>query len=381
MAGCSMAAHPLMSSVTLADTPGENRLAVIILRGAMDGLDLIQPYGDPQLALYRPKFDIGPNAGAADLDGFFALHPAMAELLPLWHAGELGFAHAVSTPYRGQRSHFDGQDILEAGTGLDVPDPMRQDGWLNRLLQTMPGTHAETAFSIGTADLPVLTGAAPSTAWTPDTWLNMSDQGRRLLDQIYHDDPLFRDAAQEALSLTQGERPAAYAAQKGKTAASESLAAFAAQKMRGSTRIAAFSLSGWDTHVNQRLAMAGPVAQLAAMIRVMKSELGPVWARTSVLALTEFGRTAAQNGSGGTDHGTGGVAVMAGGALRGGRVIGDWPGLDEAALLDRRDLMPTQDVRAIAGWALRGLFGTERAAIEQVIFPGLDLGDDPRILL
>lgn len=393
LAGCSAAAHPLLSTVTLAAAPGERRLVVIILRGAMDGLDIVQPYADPLLAKLRPGFAIGPGQGAHDLDGVFAAHSLFGPLMPLWAAGELAFAHALSTPYRDKRSHFDGQDMLEAGTGLDVPVQMVRDGWLNRLLQTMPGLRAETAYSVGGDELKVLAGAAPSMAWAPDAWLDLSAQGRRLLEQVYHDDPLFREAAAEAFEITapdaQAESDAAMAADEppmmapptpAKTRGAEKLAAFAAERLRGETRIAAFSLNGWDTHRAQPTAIRGPAQSLAAMITTLKAGLGPVWGETLVLAMTEFGRTARQNGTMGTDHGTGGAMVMAGGALKGRKVYGRWPGLIEADLYAGRDLMPTADIRAYGAWALAGLFGTPRGVLESAVFPGLDMGENPRFL-
>lgn len=396
LAGCSAAAHPLMNSVTLAAAPGNRRLVVIILRGAMDGLDIVQPYGDPLLARLRPDFPLGPAAGAQDLDGFFALHPSMAPLMPLWASGELGFAHAVSTPYRDKRSHFDGQDMLEAGTGMDVPPGLVRDGWLNRLLQTMPGVSAETAYSVGEEELRLLSGAAPSMAWSPEAWLGLSAQGRRLLDEIYHDDPLFREAAAEALMMTAPEAEEDLTAEEtpmmpaparpggppgGPLKAAEGLARFAAERLRGESRIAAFSLTGWDTHRGQVAAIRGPAERLAAMIVTLKAELGAVWGETLVLAMTEFGRTARQNGTLGTDHGTGGAMVMAGGALKGRRVYGQWPGLADTDLYAGRDLMPTADIRAYGAWALAGLFGTQKTVLESTVFPGLELGADPKFLL
>lgn len=393
LAGCSAAAHPLMNAVTFAAVPGDRRLVVILLRGGMDGLDLVQPYGDPMLAQLRPGFAIGPAAGAADLDGFFGLHPLLVpQLMPMWAAGELGFAHAVSTPYRDKRSHFDGQDMLEAGTGMDVPVSRIRDGWLNRLLQTLPGATAETAYSVGEEELRILSGAAPTMSWTPEAWLGLSSQGRRLLESIYHDDPLFRDAAEDALRMTapeaeMGGDDSALAAQRrpakpegGRVPGRDPLAAFAAERLRGAARIAAFSLTGWDTHRSQAQALRRPAERLAAALTTLKTELGPVWGETLVLAMTEFGRTARQNGSGGTDHGTGGAMVMAGGVLKGGKVYGRWPGLGEADLYAGRDLTPTADSRAYAAWALAGLFGTPRDALERAIFPGLEMGTDPRFL-
>lgn len=375
---CSAAAHPWLSTMTFAAAPGDNRLVVIVLRGAMDGLDVVQPYGDPALRALRPGLSAGPENGAPVLDGFFALHPALDPLMPLWQAGELAFAHAVATPYRDKRSHFDGQDLLEAGTGNDLPIDQQKGGWLNRLLQAMPGATAETAYSVGTEEMLILSGQARALSWAPEAALTLSPQARRLLAEVYHDDPLFRDAA-----LAAEEIGASLTGQGMRRDAPESarLAAFAAGRLNGETRIASFSLSGWDSHARQAQSIKRPLQDLATAILTLRDGLGANWARTTVLAMTEFGRTARENGSGGTDHGTGGALLMAGGAVRGGRVYGDWPGLAEGRLYQDRDLMPTRDVRAYAGWAMRHLFGTQAELIQRTIFPGLDLGADPRILL
>ncbi|MCU0901531.1 MAG: DUF1501 domain-containing protein [Cypionkella sp.] len=388
---CSAAAHPMMTTVTLAGSGGsaplgDHRLVVVVLRGAMDGLDVVRPTGDALFAGYRPTLS---PADGPDLTGYFSLNPLLSGLMPLWQAGQLGFVHATSTPYRDQRSHFDGQDILEAGTGLDVPDGAVRDGWLNRMLQAVPGLTAQTAFAIGTESAPVLYGPAPVSNWQPDLRLDLSSQSRLLLEHVYHDDPLFRDAAAEALMLTErldrsamesgmaGPKP-----DEGRLAEIDKLVDFAAARLREETRVAAFSLNGWDTHRNQAGGITAPLRRLERVVLRMAEQLGPqIWGKTVVLAMTEFGRTVAENGSKGTDHGTGGAMLMAGGALRGGRVLGAWPGLEEAALYDRRDLLPTTDVRAWAAWAMRGLYGFDRSLLETGIFPGLSMGDDPGLLI
>ncbi|OZB14472.1 MAG: hypothetical protein B7X55_11220 [Rhodobacterales bacterium 34-62-10] len=158
------------------------------------------------------------------------------------------------------------------------------------------------------------------------------------------------------------------------------LAEFAARQLRGQSRIAAFSLGGWDTHQAQAAGLTRALGRLSETILALRDGLGPDWGQTAVLALTEFGRTARENGTKGTDHGTAGAMLMAGGAVRGGQVLGDWPGLASDALYQGRDLMPTRDVRAHAAWAMRGLFGLDAAALEQAVFPGLDMGPDPRLL-
>ncbi|MDX1822433.1 MAG: DUF1501 domain-containing protein [Paracoccaceae bacterium] len=391
--GCSVAASPLMTPISFAAAPGENRLVVIILRGAMDGLDVVQPYGDPALAGLRRTLLAGEAAGASDLDGFFALHPALSGLMPLWQAGELGFAHAVSTPYRDKRSHFDGQDLLEAGTpGLGQV----RDGWLNRMLQHLPGAEGRTAYALGHEDMLLLRGAAAVSNWTPEARLRLSPQAERLAGLVMHDDPLFNAALEEALLLSAGEEdvpdmaaaPMMGAAMSGRAEPMGGhlrLAGFAAEQLRGHSRIAAFSLGGWDTHQAQAAGLTRALGRLSETILALRDGLGPVWGQTAVLALTEFGRTARENGTRGTDHGTAGAMLMAGGAVRGGRVTvgagpNAWPGLAESDLYQRRDLMPVRDVRAHAAWAMRGLFGLERAALEQAVFPGLDMGADPGLL-
>lgn len=373
--GCSAAAMPLISHATFAAAPWDNRLIVVILRGAMDGLDVVRPVGAPQLTLLRPDLITDPGL---PLDNFNALHPALADLLPLWQAGELGFVQAVSTPYRDRRSHFDGQDLLEAGTGMDVPPGFRRDGWLNRMLQTFPGIEAETAFAVGREALPVLDGAAPVQRWAPDTQMRVGAQAQRLLERLYGDDQPFHAAASTALTLSNALEPMQGA--RNPLAEIDAFAAFSAARLRAETRIVALSLSGWDTHANQTNSIRRPLERLQRLIVQLRAELGPVWQQTAFLAMTEFGRTVRQNGSGGTDHGTGGAMITAGGAIRGGRVLGRWPGLGDGDLYADRDLMPTGDVRAVAGWVMRDLFGLDRGTLEGTVFPGLDLGTEPGIL-
>ncbi len=406
--GCSVAAHPLVTPIAFAGSPdsgrlGDNRLVVIILRGAMDGLDVVQPYGDGELAKVRRKLLVGPDNGALDLDGFFSLNKSFDLLHPMWRAGELGFAHAVSTPYRDKRSHFDGQDLLEAGTGS--VEERGDDGWLNRMLQHVPGLTSGTAYSVGLDQMAVLAGPADVSDWAPDVGVTLSPQGKRLLELVMHDDPLFQQASSEAMeiltSLSTNPGPmdggedlmmmgddmmggdmkeAPRNIKRISNGTVGRLAEFTANRLRADARIAAFSLGGWDTHGGQARGMNRAGANLAVAIMRLRQDLGPVWAKTTVLAMTEFGRTVYENGTAGTDHGTGGVAVFAGGAVRGGQVITDWPGVREEDRYKGRDLMPTRDVRSFAGWAMRGLYGFDRDIIENVIFPGLDMGEDPGLL-
>ncbi|CTQ48717.1 DUF1501 domain-containing protein [Jannaschia donghaensis] len=373
MLGCSAAAWPLTTPMAFAALPSDNRLVVVVLRGAMDGMDALRPYGDPHLATLRPDFALGPQSGATDLTGFHALHPGLGPLLPLWRAGDLGFVQAVSTPYRSGRSHFDGQDILEAGTAGDVPPLRGRDGWLNRLLPLIPGAHGRTAFAVGRDEMLILRGPANHASWAPDARLDLAPATADLLLHSYHDDTLFRESAETALGLSGSV--AQVAGKRG-----QELFAFAAGQLMQDARIAALSLGGWDSHRQQERQLQRGFTALSAGLLRLRDDLGPVWDKTMVVVMTEFGRTAFQNGTQGTDHGTGGTMILAGGALRGGKVWGDWPGLAEVQLLDRRDLMPTRDVRAYAAWALHGLFGTGHAALSSVVFPGLDMGPDPGLM-
>ena len=401
--GCSAAAHPFMTTVTLAGADGgaplgDHRLVVIILRGAMDGLDVLRPLGERGFAAYRPTL---AATESLDLDGFFGLHLGLSGLHPLWQSGELAFVHATSTPYRDKRSHFDGQDLLEAGTSPDLPSAHLRDGWLNRMLQSVPGLQSETAFAVGRQEMRIMRGPAPVMDWSPDTAVNLSPQAQLLLEQVYHDDPLFMAAASEAMmlsgldlgdemcglamsgdemgSMMMAETPTLRGARLGEA---DRVADYAAERLRGATRIAAFSLTGWDTHKGQGKGFGRALARLERSILRLKSGLGPeVWGKTTVLAMTEFGRTVAENGTGGTDHGTAGAMLVAGGAIRGGKIYGQWPGLEEADLFERRDLMPTSDVRAWAAHAMRGLYGFDRGLLQDKVFPGLEMGEDPGLIL
>lgn len=376
--GCSAAASPLFTPVVLAATPFDRRLVVIVLRGGMDGLDVVQPYGDRNFSGFRKQLKSGEAAGAHDLDGFFALHADLAELMSLWKAGELGFAHAVSTPYRDKRSHFDGQDFLEnGGVARDGSLTRARDGWLNRMLGLIPGASAATAYSVGRQPLLLLNGEAAASSWSPDSDLKLSPQAQLLLEQIYAQDVLFQESVQAAFEISE---KLDNAMNPRNAAKAKALASFAADRLNEETRIAAFSIGGWDTHRNQKANLRGALGELSSAILTLKSRLGRNWDNTTVLAMTEFGRTVRENGSGGTDHGTGGAMVMAGGAVKGGKVYGQWPGLGELDLYQGRDLEPTADVRSYAAWAIRDMFGLERSVLETHVFPGLDMGSNPNFI-
>ena len=376
--GCSVAASPLLTPVTFAAATGENRLVVIVLRGAMDGLDVVRPFGDRNYAALRPTLT-GDAATSPDLDGFFALHPAAKPLMPLWNKGEMAFAHAVATPYRRGRSHFIGQDALENGTGGDDGQMTAgRDGWLNRALSVIPGATERTAVSVGQQRLLILEGDNDIQHYFPVGESTLSLQGQTLLAAVNAADPLFAETFAESQQLA--AETMGMALPKGRANYAQ-LGGYVADQLSADSRIASLSLGGWDTHHSQTKTLTGQLTALSDVVLAIRTGLGAHWGTTLVLALTEFGRTARENGTSGTDHGTGGLMIAAGGALKGGQVWADWPGLADGDLLAERDLMPTRDVRAFAGWALRGLYGVEASTIAGVVFPGLDMGTDPGLLL
>ena len=200
--GCSAAAFPMISPVALAAGPWDGRLVVIILRGGMDGLDVVRPVGDPSFAALRPG--LSDPSGTLPLDGFFAMNAHLSDLAPLWNSGELAFAHAVSTPYRDKRSHFDGQDFLEnGGHHADGRMTSSRDGWLNRAIARIPGAHVDTAIAVGRSHMLLLDGQAPAGSWSPTNEISLADDERRLLSMLYAGDPLFANALKKADMLSQ----------------------------------------------------------------------------------------------------------------------------------------------------------------------------------
>ncbi|MEM8792552.1 MAG: DUF1501 domain-containing protein [Pseudomonadota bacterium] len=372
---CSLAAHPLVTPVVFAAAPTDERLAVIVLRGGLDGIAAVQPYGDPMLRSLRPTLALSRDDGLTDLDGFYGLHPGLKSLMPLWKAGELAFSHAVSTPYRDKRSHFDGQDALESGSGSKNGMPTAaRDGWLNRTLAHIPGSNSETAMVIGATNMIILSGREPTTTWSPGSRLILGEATADLLKVMYEGDPIFRDALGGAVMLSEEQNA------QGRGGGSDRVARYAAQRLTDDSRIVAFSIGGWDTHAGQVHRLDSRLKGLAKTILTMKETLGPVWSKTTVIAITEFGRTARENGNRGTDHGTAGAMMLAGGALNGGRVHGRWPGLSPQDLYENRDLMPTRDLRSYCAWLLHAKFGLEKSALESHVFPGVDMESDPRLL-
>jgi uncharacterized protein (DUF1501 family) len=377
LGGAALAAGAMLPDVLFAHTGGSARLVVVILRGALDGLAAVPPYADPAYAgLHRELAIAAPGVdGALTLDGTFGLHPSLSFLHERYLADELVVFHAVASPYR-DRSHFDGQNVLENGLTKPIG---AADGWLNRALTALTrgvGQPAERAAAISQNVPLILRGNARVISKSPQTAPDVDEELLARLADLYSKDDWFSARLNEAVQtekLSDGDGSLMDARPAGRDRVS-SAARMAAILMRsvGGPEVAVFEASGWDTHANQG-GVTGTLAQrltgLDKALRALADELGPLWAQTAVLVVTEFGRTAAMNGTRGTDHGTGGCAFLAGGAVRGGRVIADWPGLAHSALLDNRDLRPTLDLRSVFKAVLDEHLRIDAKTLATRIFP------------
>jgi uncharacterized protein (DUF1501 family) len=366
-----------------ADTRS-SRFVLVILRGALDGLASVPPLADRDYAGLRRELALhaaGEAGGALPLDGFFGLHPSLAFLHECYAARELTVLHALASPYR-ERSHFDGQDVLENGT----PRPHAlQTGWLNRALAASRAPAArEAGVSLGQNVPLVMRGPASVTSWSPSKLVALDDDTLTRITDLYAGDALLASRladARAADAIATGEGGGAEtmipqgtpAAAKGKARYAETVRAAAGFLRRDDgPKVAVFDTSGWDTHANEGGAqgqLAGRLGELDAGLATLRQELGPAWQETAVLLLTEFGRTAAINGTRGTDHGTATAAFLLGGAVAGGRVIADWPGLSPRALYQGRDLAPTLDVRSVLKGILAEHLAVPSPALEQEVFP------------
>jgi uncharacterized protein (DUF1501 family) len=349
--------------LALAAAATDRRFVFIILRGAMDGLSAVMPVGDPAYAALRGAFGPPPNAGAAlPLSSDFALHPALAEMGALYRKGEALFVHAIASPYR-ERSHFDAQNVLETGGTAAYA---LKDGWLNRLLPLLPRVR-EPAVALSPALPMALRGAAPATSYAPSQLPQADDDLLARVGAMYAGDPQLHALWNEAIDARM--MAGSDATGKSNPAALGRLAATFLAKPEGA-RVAVIELGGWDTHSGQAGRLNTQLKQLDGTIAALRDGLGPAWAETVIVAATEFGRTAAPNGTGGTDHGTGGVALLAGGAVKGGRVVADWPGLAPAQLYDGRDLRPTADLRAMFAGLAAEQFRIDPARVARTVFAG-----------
>jgi uncharacterized protein (DUF1501 family) len=388
----------LTSRLSFANTTakGKARFVFVILRGALDGLAAVPPYGDHDYAALRRDLAMPANS-VLPLNDLFGLHPSLSFLGESFSARELIVFHAIASPYR-ERSHFDGQDVLENGY---VRAHATQSGWLNRALAAIPAervSDTELGVALGQNIPLVMRGPAAVTSWSPSKLAALDEDTLERITDMYSGDPVLAARLADALAadaIADAPMMSAGGAMKDSRADPSTLAPNPRNKSdaaRGSgarytevihaaaeflrredgPKVAVFDTTGWDTHANEGATqgqLAGRLAALDAGLRMLKEQLGPVWNDTAVLLATEFGRTAAINGTRGTDHGTATAAFLVGGAVRGGRVIADWPGLSSRALYQGRDLMPTQDLRSVVKGLMEDHLLIPTRALESTVFP------------
>jgi len=372
----------LTSQLSFAAAKTEARFVFVILRGALDGLTAVPPYGDVDYAGLRGSLALaapGAVGGAFRLDDRFALHPSLAFMSESFSAGELTVFHAVASPYR-ERSHFDGQDVIENG---HLRPHAAQTGWLNRALSALPVDRSFASREQGVAlgqNVPlVMRGEAPVASWSPSKLAALDEDTLGRITDLYAGDKVLSRRLADALrantiAMKGRSMSGADANMRGPARFMETVTATAAFLRRDDgPRVAVFDTTGWDTHANEGAEqgqLAGRLAALDSGLRELKQGLGEeVWPRTMVLLVTEFGRTAATNGTRGTDHGTGSAAFLLGGAVAGGRVVADWPGLAPGALYQARDLAPTLDMRSVIKGVMSEHLRVSTRALDNEVFP------------
>ncbi len=354
--------------LAMAAAPGDARLVVVLLRGALDGLSAVQPYADPAFAGLRGPLALpqpGQEGGVLDLGGTFGLHPALSRLHAMYAQDQLLPVHAVAGPYRS-RSHFDAQDFLESGA-----EQRLASGWLNRALSAMPQAGASRPGLAVGVDVPLLLrGPVRVGSYAPPGNAQVETDTLAHLAALHRADPLLGPAFAEGLRARGFSAAvlAGTAPPPGNRNGFVALAGAAGRLMAAGDgpRVAAMELGGWDTHAGQAGRLNAVLGELDQGLDALRLGLGPGWGRTAILVATEFGRTVRINGTNGTDHGTGGVAFVLGGAVAGGRVLANWPGLSD--LFENRDLAPTMDLRSLAKGLLRDHLRLPPAALAQA-FP------------
>ena len=362
--GVAVAALPRLA---VAAPAIDKRFVVIIQRGGMDGLAAVPAYGDPAFDSARAGIATPPPGtadGAIALDSMFGLHPALTEFATLYGESSLLPIHAVCVAYHG-RSHFEAQNVLENGSAVPY---LLKSGWLNRSLSTLPAADHDVGIAIAQTMPVIMRGDAAVTSWYPSVLPQPNTDTIARIAAMYAADPKL-DAA---LARARSAHEMATDTDPGSQFASLMTAAGSFLVNPDGPRIAMIESTGWDTHAAQAAnygALARNLRELNRGVAYLRAALGPVWNRTVVLIMTEFGRTVAMNGTQGTDHGTGGAAFLLGGAVAGGRVLADWPGLKPNDLLEGRDLRPTTDLRAVMKGVLVEHLGVPDAHVERVVFP------------
>ncbi|MCC2979171.1 DUF1501 domain-containing protein [Sphingomonas sp. IC4-52] len=352
-----------IAPMAFARAATEQRFVFIIQRGAADGLGTVIPVGDPAFTAVRGAFAEDAASGAK-LDNLFALHPAMSTSAELYRRRQALFVHAVASPYR-DRSHFDGQNVLETG---GVSAYQIRDGWLNRLLSLLPND-ASRAIAVSATVPAALRGGHEVASYAPSVLPDASDDLLQRVTMLYQGDAQLHALWSEAMDTRQlaGD----LADRSGREAAATGALAAQLLAPADGARIAMIETGGWDTHSAQRGRLANGLKNLDAMLAALQTGLGPSWQQTLVLVATEFGRTVVVNGTGGTDHGTGAAAMLFGGGVRGGRVVADWPGIAAGQLYEGRDLRPTFGLHDVITGALSEHFGLDAERAGAVLFPAV----------
>ena len=379
-----------LPAAAFARAETDARLVLVILRGAADGLAIAPPLGDPDYRKVRGELALpepGDSGGTLLLDPMFGLHPSLAGIHSEYERDQALVVHAIASPYR-ERSHFDGQDVLEngaAGTGAT------RDGWLNRALEPLGGSLGnEVAIAMAQNTPLVLRGTQSVTSWAPSQLPDADDSTIRRLHDLYADDDFFATRLAQALKsqdIAAGEGMTQFGRLRGDDAEQMRQMMVATARFltaANGPRIAVVEAGGWDTHANQGAttgALANRLAGLDAGITALREGLGATWSSTVVAVVTEFGRTVHVNGTRGTDHGTATAAIVVGGAVNGGRVIADWPGLSRDDLYERRDLMPTADTRSLFKGLLADHLQIPAAVIEDSVFPASEAAAPMRDLV
>jgi uncharacterized protein (DUF1501 family) len=351
----------LGAKIVAAKAPTDRRFVFIIQRGAADGLGTLAPVGDPVFVSQRGVL-AEDFASAPRLDSLFALHPSLANVAALYGAKEALFVHAVASPYR-DRSHFDGQNVLETGSRLAYS---LRDGWLNRMLGLVPAEDAKAMAIAATVPM-ALRGPVEVASYAPTNLPDATDDLIARVSSLYADDPQLHAAWEQARATR--TLTSEMAADNGRNAAATGALAAKLLAADDGARVVMIETSGWDTHAQQRGRLANQLRGLDGMVGALKNGLGPLWANTMVVVATEFGRTVKVNGTQGTDHGTGSMTMLLGGAVDGGRVIADWPGLADTSLYEGRDLRPTLGLDTVIGAAIAEHYRLERPRVMTTLFP------------
>ena len=364
--GATTLAASAAPRLVFADVPTERRFVLVMLRGGMDGLSVVPAFGDPDFVRARGGLAVPPpgeNGGALALDGFFGLHPELTGLKRTYDAKQLVAVHATCVAYHG-RSHFEAQNVVENGSPVPYGS---KTGWLNRALTGLQERAGDIGIAI-TPSMPVaMRGPARVTSWSPSV---LPEPAHDMVDRVagmYSTDGALADALQRARAAHDRSMATSGSALRALTTAAGRFLV-----RPDGPRVAFLELGGWDTHAAQGLtqgALFRNLRELDAALVALQEALGAHWNDTAVVVVTEFGRTVAMNGTQGTDHGTGGVAFLLGGAVAGGRVVADWPGLSHNALLDGRDLRPTTDLRALFKGVLVEHLAVADRHVEDVVFP------------